>query len=132
MKSIRKKWSKNTAKALTTRRSPLMAWPSMTVEVEKHMDGEIDALFSLTLWMRDTIPLTTVDYFFLRFALFVGVLDSREAMLLRWNLSSTSSGLMPRVSQIQLNYEVMENQLRTAQDVLAVEQENYRETWVGE
>jgi hypothetical protein len=69
---------------------------------------------------------------FLRFALFVGVLDSREAMLPRWNLSSTSSGLMPHVPQIQLNYEVMENQLRTAQDVLAVEQENYRETWVGE
>jgi hypothetical protein len=29
--------------------SPLMAGPSMTVEAEKHMDGEIDALFYLTL-----------------------------------------------------------------------------------
>jgi hypothetical protein len=36
----------------------------MTVEVEKHMDGEIDALFSLTLLMQDTIPLTTIDCFF--------------------------------------------------------------------
>jgi hypothetical protein len=36
---------------------------SMTAEAKKHMDGEIDALFSLTLLMRDTIPLTTIDYF---------------------------------------------------------------------
>jgi hypothetical protein len=40
---------KYTAKASTTRRSPLMAGPSMTVEAEKHIDGEIDALFPLTL-----------------------------------------------------------------------------------
>jgi hypothetical protein len=55
------------------------------------------------------------------------MLDSREAMLLRRSSSSTSSGLMPRVSQIHLNYETMENQLRTMQDVLAAEQENHRE-----
>jgi hypothetical protein len=55
---------KNTVKTSTTRRSPLTVGPSMTTEAEKHMDGEIDVLFSLTLWMRDTIPLTTVDYFF--------------------------------------------------------------------
>jgi hypothetical protein len=48
-KSIRKKWSKNTAKASTTRRSPFMVGPSMTAEAEKHMDGEIDVMFSLTL-----------------------------------------------------------------------------------
>jgi hypothetical protein len=83
-KSIRKKWSKNMPKASTMKRSPLTVGSSMTVEVEKHMDSEIDALFSLTLLMRDMIPLTTVDYFFFgRFALFDGVLDSREAMLLR-------------------------------------------------
>jgi hypothetical protein len=35
---------------------------------------------------------------------------------------------MPRVSQIHLNYETMENQLRTTQNVLAVEQEDHRET----
>jgi hypothetical protein len=46
------------------------------------------------------VPLTTVDCFFLRFALFDGVLNSREAMSLRRSSSSTSSGLMPRVSQI--------------------------------
>jgi hypothetical protein len=40
---------KNTTKASTMRRSPLMAGPSMTTEAEKHMDGEIDALFRLTL-----------------------------------------------------------------------------------
>jgi hypothetical protein len=40
---------KNTAKASTTRRSPLMAGLSMTAEVEKHIDGEIDTLFSLIL-----------------------------------------------------------------------------------
>jgi hypothetical protein len=40
---------KNMADASTKRRSPLMVGPSMTVEAEKHMDGEIDALFSLTL-----------------------------------------------------------------------------------
>jgi hypothetical protein len=49
------------------------------------------------------------------------VLDSREAMSSRRSLSSTSSGLMPHVSQIHLNYESMENQLRTKQDVLAAE-----------
>jgi hypothetical protein len=59
--------------------------------------------------MRDTIPLTTVDCFFLRFALFDGVMDSREAMPPRQSLSSTSSGLMPLVSQIHLNYETMKN-----------------------
>jgi hypothetical protein len=42
--SIRKKWRENTVKASITRRIPLM-----TAEAEKHMDGEIDALFSLTL-----------------------------------------------------------------------------------
>jgi hypothetical protein len=30
-------------------RSPLTVRPSMTVEAEKYMDGEIDALFYLTL-----------------------------------------------------------------------------------
>jgi hypothetical protein len=40
---------KNTAKASTTRRSPLMAGLSMTAEAEKHIDGEIDTLFSLIL-----------------------------------------------------------------------------------
>jgi hypothetical protein len=99
---------KNTVKASTMRRSPLTAELSMTVEVEKNMDGEIDAIFSLTLWIQDTIPLTTVDCFF-RFALFNGVLDSREAMSLRWSSLSTSSGLTPHVSQIYLNYETMEN-----------------------
>jgi hypothetical protein len=55
---------KNTMKASTTRRSPLMVGPSMIAEAEKHIDGEIDALFCLTLSMRDTVPLTTVDCFF--------------------------------------------------------------------
>jgi hypothetical protein len=77
-KSIRKKWWKHTAKASTTRRSPLTAGPSMTAEVEKHMDSEINALFSLTLWMRDTNLLLLLIAFFWRFALFDGVLDSRE------------------------------------------------------
>jgi hypothetical protein len=55
-------------KASTTRRSPLTVGSSMTAEAEKHMYGEINALFSLTLLMRDTISLTTIDYFFGRFA----------------------------------------------------------------
>jgi hypothetical protein len=38
----------------------------MKAEVEKHMDDEIDALFSLTLWMQDTIPITIIDCFFLK------------------------------------------------------------------
>jgi hypothetical protein len=70
-------------KTSTTRRSPLTVGSSMTAEAEKHMDGEIDTLFSLTLLMQDTVPLTTIDYFFGRFALFDGVLDSREAVLPR-------------------------------------------------
>jgi hypothetical protein len=40
---------KNMVIASTTRRNPLMVGLSMTAEAEKHMDGEIDALFSLTL-----------------------------------------------------------------------------------
>jgi hypothetical protein len=56
------------------------------------------------------------------------VLDSREAMPLRQSSSSTSSGHMPRVSQIHLNCEVMENELRMLKDMLALEQENHRET----
>jgi hypothetical protein len=47
--SLQKKYKeevvKNTMKASTTMRSPLTVGPSMTAEVEKHMDGEIDALF---------------------------------------------------------------------------------------
>jgi hypothetical protein len=42
-----------------------MVGSSMTADAKKHMDGEIDPLFSLTLLMRDTIPLTTIHYFFL-------------------------------------------------------------------
>jgi hypothetical protein len=112
---------KNTAKTSTTRRSPLMVGSSMITEAEKHMDGEIDALFSLTLLMRDTIPLTTIDYFFGKFTLFDGVLDSREAVPPRQSSLSTSFGLTPHVSQIHLNYEAMENDLSTMKDVLAVE-----------
>jgi hypothetical protein len=41
-----------------------MVGSSMTADAKKHMDGEIDPLFSLTLLMRDTIPLTTIHYFF--------------------------------------------------------------------
>jgi hypothetical protein len=54
------------------------------------------------------------------------VLDSGEAMSLRGSSSSYSSGITPRVSQIHLNYEVMENHLRTMQDVLVMEQEDHR------
>jgi hypothetical protein len=121
-KNIRKKWLKNMANASTTRRSPLMTKSFMTAEAKKHMDGEIYALFCLILRMRDTVPLTTVDCFFWRFALFDGVLHSREAMPPRWSSSSTSSGLTPHVSRIHLNYESMENWLRMMQKVLTVEQ----------
>jgi hypothetical protein len=62
--------------------------------------------------MRDMVPLTIVDCLFLRFSLFDGVLDSREAMPLRRSLSSSSSGLTPRVSQMHLNYESMQDELR--------------------
>jgi hypothetical protein len=56
------------------------------------------------------------------------VLDSREAMPPRQSSLSTSSGLMPHVSQIHLNYESVKNQRRTTQNVLAAEQEDHRET----
>jgi hypothetical protein len=56
------------------------------------------------------------------------VLDSREAIPLRQSSLSTSFGLTPHVSQIHLNYEFMENQLRMTQEVLAAEQEEHRET----
>jgi hypothetical protein len=44
-----KKWSKCTVKASTGRTSPLTVEPSMLAEAEKHMDGEIDVVFCLTL-----------------------------------------------------------------------------------
>jgi hypothetical protein len=65
---------------------------------------------------------------FLRYAMFNRVVDSREAMPLRGSSSSQSTGLTPRVSQIHLNYEAMENQLSTMKDVLTAEQEDHRET----
>jgi hypothetical protein len=65
-KSIRNKWWKNMAKASTMRRSSLKVGPSMTAEAEKHTDGEINALFSLTLWMWDMVSLTIVDCLFLK------------------------------------------------------------------
>jgi hypothetical protein len=43
----------------------------------------------------------------------------------RGSSSSQYSSLMPRVPQMGLNYEAMENQLRTTQDVLATEQEEH-------
>jgi hypothetical protein len=49
-------------------------------------------------------------------------------MPLRRSSSSTSSGLTHYVSQIHLSYEAMENQLKTMQEVLVVEQEDHRET----
>jgi hypothetical protein len=58
----------------------------------------------------------------------MGVMDSREVMPPRQSSSSTSSGLTPRVSQIHLNYQTMENQLKTTQDVLVAEKEDHRET----
>jgi hypothetical protein len=45
---MRKKWPKNMAKASSTR-SPLTAGPFMIAVAKKHMDGEINTLFSLTL-----------------------------------------------------------------------------------
>jgi hypothetical protein len=51
----------------------------------------------------------------------------------RRSSSSTSSSLTPRVSQIHLNYESMQNELRSTQDVLVVEQEDHRaiQEWVN-
>jgi hypothetical protein len=40
-----KKWSKCTVKASTSRTSPLTIRLSMSVEAEKHMNGEIDVVF---------------------------------------------------------------------------------------
>jgi hypothetical protein len=62
------------------------------------------------------------------YAMFDGVVDSREAMPLRGSSSFQSSCLTPCVSKIHLNYEAMKNQLRTTQDVLTVEQEDHTET----
>jgi hypothetical protein len=65
---------------------------------------------------------------FLRFALFDGVLDSKVVMQSGRISLSPSSGLTSHVSQIHLNYESMENQLRMMQEVLAAEQEDHKET----
>jgi hypothetical protein len=46
------------------------------------------------------------------------VLDSREAMLLRRSVLSSSSGLTPRVSQMHLNYESIQDELRETRESL--------------
>jgi hypothetical protein len=56
------------------------------------------------------------------------VVDSREAMLLRGSSSSQSFGVTPHASQIHLNYERMENELRATQDMLTMEREDNRWT----
>jgi hypothetical protein len=45
-------------------------------------------------------------------------------MPLRGSSSSQSSSLTPRVSQINLKYEMMKNYLRAMQDVLEAERED--------
>jgi hypothetical protein len=47
-------------------------------------------------------------------------------MLLRESSSSQSFGITPSVFQINLNYELMENQVKAIQDVPMVEQEEHR------
>jgi hypothetical protein len=44
----------------------------------------------------------------------------------RGSSSSQSFGLTPHVSQINLNYERMKNQLRATEDVLNMEREDSR------
>jgi hypothetical protein len=118
-KSISKKWSKNTAKASTMRKRPLMVGPSMIAKAEKHMDSEIDALFYLALWMWDTIPLTTIDSFFLKVCSIwwgVGlqggnVAEAKFVFHVFWSYGSCISDT--------LKLWCMENQLRMTQDVLA-------------
>jgi hypothetical protein len=73
--------------------------------------------------MRDTRPYYYC-LLFLRHALFDGVGDSRDAKPLRGSSLSQSSSLTPRVSQINLKYEMMENYLRAMQDVLEAERED--------
>jgi hypothetical protein len=46
---LQEMYKEDMVKASTTRRSPLTVGPSMTVEAEKHKDGEINALLYLTL-----------------------------------------------------------------------------------
>jgi hypothetical protein len=50
------------------------------------------------------------------FALLDGVLDSREAMPLMKSSSSSSTSLTPCVSQMHLNYESMQDELRETQE----------------
>jgi hypothetical protein len=68
--------------------------------------------------MQDMVPLTITDCLFLTFTLFDGVLESRGAMPPRRSSSSSSSGLMPRVSQMHLNYESMQNELRETRELV--------------
>jgi hypothetical protein len=53
--------------------------------------------------------------------LFDGMVDLREAMSSKGSSSQSSSGLMPRVSQIHLDYDRVEEQLIATQDELAAE-----------
>jgi hypothetical protein len=112
-------------KTSTSRVSPLTAKLPMAVGAEKHMDVEIRFLSNFVNARYDILPMLIA---FLRYALFDGMVDSGEAMSSKGSSSFQSSDIMPRVSQINLNYEVMENQLKATQGTLAVEQEEHRAT----
>jgi hypothetical protein len=58
--------------------------------------------------------------------MFNGVVDLREAMPLMGSSSQSSSGLMPCVSQIHLDYSRVQEELRAMQDELEVERKANR------
>ena len=62
-----------------------------------------------------------ITKFFLRFAMFPGVLDSREARPSRGSSSQSSPSFSPRISQRDLQVQKMEEQLKQTQEELAAE-----------
>jgi hypothetical protein len=119
-------------KALNGRTSPLAARLPIPMEAKKHMDGGMQSIV-LTLWMRDMGPYY-YSLLFWRYALFDGVVESREAMPSKGSSSQYSSGLTPHVPQIHLEYGKVEEHLRVTQEKLVAEREDsrvMRDTWAG-
>jgi hypothetical protein len=70
--------------------------------------GHLDAVYYFNFVNARYMTLLLFFFLFLRYALFNGMVDSREAMSSKGSSSQSSCGLAPCVSQIHLDYDRVE------------------------
>jgi hypothetical protein len=97
-------------KAMIGRMHPSMGKPCMQVEAEKPMDSKMSAF--LIFYECEIQNITLNVCLFWRFGLFNEVVDSRQAILPRGASSQYSSSVTPHISQWELEYQRMEEELR--------------------